>query len=190
MPAIPRDLAALQPGKFLKKEKNSLPKKNPLERIKKNSQKSQKFPPRIPGKFTTRRDCQGAAPTSSRKIQHSQKTNAWSLFTTRKTQGIPNLGKKRAGNGSHSQKKTRRRGLAPIPAASPKKKKPGFWDQRWENPGSSTDFNSVLSSFPLPRCRSFQEFPNPGSYSTLAAPGNPGRDPKEEIPKEFQEEWQ
>lgn len=126
MPAIPRDLAALQPGKFLKKEKNSLPKKNPLERIKKNSQKSQKFPPRIPGKFTTRRDCQGAAPTSSRKIQHSQKTNAWSLFTTRKTQGIPNLGKKRAGNGSHSQKKPRRRGLAPIPAASPKKKSRDF----------------------------------------------------------------
>lgn len=125
-----------------------------------NSQKSRKFPPRIPGKLTTTGIAHEQLQPHPEQSNIPKKTTFGRYLQRGKAWGTPNAGEKGLEMAAIPKKPRSEaplppqgRGLAPIPAASPRKTW-GFGDQRWENPGSSMDLNSVLSSFPLPGCPS------------------------------------
>lgn len=136
------------------------PPKNPLKIIKTIPKKSRKFPPRIPGKLTTTGIAHEQLQPHPEQSNIPKKPTFGRYLQRGKAWGIPNTGEKGLEMAAIPKKPRSEaplppqgRGLAPIPAASPRKTW-GFGDQRWENPGSSMDLNSVLSSFPLPGCPS------------------------------------
>lgn len=177
-------------------QKNPLktPQKSPGEKKKNISPKPKTSLPKFQEntRHTGIANCQ--LRTHPEKSNIPKKTTFGHYLQQGKAQGIPKVGIKGAGNGSHSQKKhgarhrSHPKGKAWLPFS---RKNVGILGLEVGKSRLIHAFKLGFLLVLLPRCpSSTSKNSQLGSYSTLAAPGTPGRDPKEEIPKEFQEEWQ